>query len=175
MVIGGKKWEDFSTFEAFRPKTKMLNLLGEYDCKLDAKGRMMLPKGLKKQLEDSLHEGFVINRDLSTKSLVVYPMAVWQQEARLVNRLNKYKAKNREFIRRFNNGATELKLDAQGRLLIPSALLSSAEVDKEVKLLALNDRVELWSKKNYEQMLKEDVDMGALAEDVMGDIEPDFD
>ncbi len=59
-------------------------------------------------------------------------------------------------------------------MLIPSALLGSAEVEKEVKLLALNDRVELWSKKNYEQMLKEDVDMGALAEDVMGDIEPDF-
>lgn len=175
MELSGKKWEDFSTFGPLRPDRIVFSLLGEYDCKLDAKGRMMLPKGLKVQLEDSLHEGFVINRDLSTKSLVIYPMSVWKQEAQMVNRLNKYKAKNREFIRRFNNGATELKLDGQGRMLIPAALLATADVEKEVKLLALNDRVELWGKKNYEQMLAEDVDMGALAEEVMGDIEPDFD
>ena len=99
MVKSGKT---FLLLKLSDQNTKMLNLLGEYDCKLDAKGRLMLPKGLKKQLEESLHEGFVINRDLSTKSLVVYPMSVWKQEARLVNRLNKYKAKNREFIRRFN-------------------------------------------------------------------------
>jgi MraZ protein len=57
----------------------MLNLLGEYDCKLDAKGRMMLPKALAKQMEDVLHEGFVLNRDIFSKALVIYPWGVWQE------------------------------------------------------------------------------------------------
>jgi len=153
----------------------MLNLLGEYDCKLDAKGRLMLPKGLKKKLEERLHEAFVINRDLTREALVIYPWVIWEKEMSMMSKLNMYKAKNREFVRRFNNGANEVSLDAQGRLLIPSGLLGYAGASKEVKLLALNDRIEFWSKENYELMLAEEVDMGDLAEEVMGDIEPDFD
>jgi MraZ protein len=148
----------------------MLNLLGEYDCKLDAKGRMMLPKGLKKQLDDCLHEGFVVNRDIFSKALVVYPWKVWQELSATVNKLNKFKRKNVLFIRKFNSGATRIELDGQGRLLLPSALLDFAEVEKEVKLNALTDRIELWSKKNYEQMLEDDIDMATLSEEVMGDV-----
>ena len=153
----------------------MLNLLGEYDCKLDAKGRMMLPKGLKKQLEESLHEGFVVNRDIFSKSLVIYPWRVWQDLSATVNKLNKFKQKNVLFIRKFNSGATRIELDGQGRLLLPSALLGYAEVEKEVKLNALTDRIELWSKKNYELMLEEDIDMASLSEEVMGDVGNDID
>lgn len=153
----------------------MLNLIGEYDCKLDAKGRLMLPKGLKKKLEERLHEPFVVNRDLSRKALVIYPWVRWEREMKMMGKLNMYKAKNREFVRRFNNGATEMKIDAQGRLLIPSALLTHAGSCKEVKVLGLNDRIEFWCKSEYEKMLAEEVDLGDLAEDVMGDIEPDFD
>ncbi|NND93735.1 MAG: division/cell wall cluster transcriptional repressor MraZ [Flavobacteriales bacterium] len=153
----------------------MLNLLGEYDCKLDAKGRMMLPRGLKKQLEDCLHEGFVVNRDIFSKALVVYPWKVWQDLSAQVNKLNKFKRKNVLFIRKFNSGATRIELDGQGRLLLPSALLGYAEVEKEVKLNALTDRVELWSKKNYEQMLEDDIDMATLSEEVMGDVGNELD
>lgn len=153
----------------------MLNLLGEYDCKLDAKGRMMLPKGLKKQLEDCLHEGFVINRDIFSKSLVIYPWAVWQELSAQVNKLNKFKRKNVLFIRKFNSGATRLELDGQGRLLVPAALMEYADMGKEVKLNALTDRIEFWSKKNYEQMLDEDIDMATLSEEVMGDADADID
>ena len=153
----------------------MLNLLGEYDCKLDAKGRMMLPKGLKKQLEEHLHEGIVVNRDIFSKALVIYPWKVWQDLSATVNKLNKFKRKNVLFIRKFNSGATRVELDGQGRLLLPSALLGFAEVEKEVKLNALTDRIELWSKKNYEQMLEDDIDMATLSEEVMGDVGGELD
>ncbi len=153
----------------------MLNLLGEYDCKLDAKGRMMLPKGLKKQLEDCLHEGFVINRDIFSKSLVIYPWAVWQRLSAQVNKLNKFKRKNVLFIRKFNSGATRIELDGQGRLLVPAALMVYAEMGKEVKLNALTDRIEFWSKTSYEQMLDEDIDMATLSEEVMGDAGDEID
>ena len=152
----------------------MLNLLGEYDCKLDTKGRMMLPKGLKKQLQDCHHEGFVVNRDIFSKALVLYPWKVWQDLSAQVNKLNKFKRKNVLFIRKFNSGATRVDLDGQGRLLLPSALLGYAEVEKDVKLNSLTDRIELWSKKNYEQMLDDDIDMATLSEEVMGDVGNDL-
>jgi MraZ protein len=150
----------------------MLNLLGEYDCKLDAKGRMMLPKALAKQMEDVLHEGFVLNRDIFSKALVIYPWGVWQELSAEVNKLNKFVQKNVLFLRKFNSGATLIELDGQGRLLLPAALTAFAELGKDVKLNAINDRIELWSKANYEAMLSEDIDMGALSEEVMGGVDP---
>ncbi len=151
----------------------MLNLLGEYDCKLDTKGRMMLPAGLKKQLQEVVHEGFVINRDMFDRCLVLYPMQEWRAVSSEIGKLNRFVAKNVRFIRKFNNGATSVELDAAGRMLIPSALSEFADLKKEVKVAGNGDRIEIWSKANYEAMLNEDVDMARLSEEVMGDIKND--
>jgi len=146
----------------------MLNLLGEYDCKLDAKGRLMMPSGLKKQLQDVVREGFVINRDLFEKCLVLYPMKEWNRVSAEIGTLNRFVRKNVLFIRRFNNGATQVDVDSNGRILIPSSLSSYAEMKKELKVIGNGDRIELWSKGNYEAMLSEDIDMASLSEEVMG-------
>lgn len=146
----------------------MLNLLGEYDCKLDAKGRLMFPAGLKKQLQDVVHEGFVVNRDMFDKCLVVYPLREWQTVSSEIGKLNRFVAKNVKFIRKFNNGATRVELDSAGRMLIPASLSEFAGLDKEVKVAGNGDRIEVWSKANYEAMLAEDIDMAALSEEVMG-------
>lgn len=147
----------------------MLNLLGEYDCKMDAKGRLMFPAPLKRQLEDVLHEGFVINRDLFVNCLVLYPAQQWSEVSGQLGKLNRFIEKNVRFIRRFNNGATPVALDGTGRLLVPGALAKYADVTKEVKLMGNGDRIEIWSKARYEEMLNEEIDMGALSEEVMGD------
>lgn len=146
----------------------MLNLLGEYDCKMDAKGRLMFPAPLKRQLEEVLHEGFVINRDLFEGCLVLYPSQQWTEVSGQLGKLNRFIEKNVRFIRRFNNGATPLALDGTGRLLVPSALAEYAGLTKEVKLMGNGDRIEVWSKARYDEMLNEDIDMGALSEEVMG-------
>ena len=67
----------------------MLNLLGEYEVRLDAKGRLVLPAGLKKQLERALSKGFVVNRDVFQPCLVLYPHAVWDQTSRMLGRLHR--------------------------------------------------------------------------------------
>lgn len=146
----------------------MANLLGEYDCKLDAKGRLMLPSGLKKQLQDVVRDGFVINRDLFEKCLVLYPMGEWKRVSAQVGSLNRFVKKNVLFIRRFNNGATMIDLDSNGRILLPAALSNYAEMDKDLKVVGTGDRIEIWSKSNYQAMLDQDVDMSSLSEDVMG-------
>lgn len=146
----------------------MLNLLGEYDVRLDAKGRLVLPSGLKKQLADSLAKGFVINRDVFKPCLVLYPQAVWDGTSRMLARLNRFVEKNMDFIRRFTSGATHLELDGSGRLLLPKPLMDDPKLGKELKLVGLGDRVEVWSKAGYSTMRKQKVDLSALAEEVMG-------
>ena len=111
----------------------MTNFIGEFECKLDVKGRLMLPSGLRKQLNPESQERFVLNRGFE-KCLVLYPKNDWEVVSAEVNKLNQYVKKNREFIRYFYRGASELGLDGTGRLLLPKRLLSYAGVEKKVIL-----------------------------------------
>ncbi len=146
----------------------MLNLLGEYDVTLDAKGRMLLPAALKKQLGREGQKGFVINRDVFSPCLVLYPMIEWERINQMLRRLNRFVKQNMEFIRRFTSGATPLELDANGRFLMPYALVNDPKVGKDIKLLGLGDRIEIWDRERYTAMRGEGVDLTKLAEDVMG-------
>ncbi len=148
----------------------MTHLLGEFECKIDAKGRFMLPSGLKKQLGARDQERFVINRGFED-NLTLYPESEWLQISREVNSLNLYNKKNREFVRYFFRGATELRLDAAGRLLMPKSLIEYGGIGKEIVLFAYGQRIEIWAKEAYEEMMaNEPDDFSSLAEDVMGKI-----
>jgi MraZ protein len=149
----------------------MVQLLGEFDCKLDAKGRLMVPSGLKKQLPNVEQEGLVINRGFE-KHLVIYPKKVWEKIVEDLSQLNPYEQKNREFIRLFTRGATELTLDAAGRVNLPNSLMGSVGIENntELVLACQFDKVEVWSKKSYEALFDQDpADFALLAAEVMGD------
>lgn len=146
----------------------MTNFIGEFECKLDVKGRLMLPSGLRKQLDPSAQEQFVLNRGFE-KCLVLYPKNDWEYISAEVNKLNQYVKKNREFIRYFYRGATELGLDTTGRILLPKRLLGYAGVEKEVVLFAYSNRIEVWDSATYNNLLTDEPDEFAdLAEEVMG-------
>lgn len=150
----------------------MANLFGEYVCKLDAKGRFMLPAGLIKQLSEADRERFVVNRGFE-KNLTLYPDSEWQKIIKEINALNLYSKKNREFVRYFYRGASELAVDSSNRLLLPKTLLDYASVDKELVLFAYASRIEIWSKEMYENTLDAAAEPEAfsdLAEEVMGRI-----
>ncbi len=148
----------------------MAPLLGEYVCKIDSKGRFMLPSGLRRQLPDEGQERFVINRGFEN-NLMLYPEAEWQRISREVNSLNLYNKKNREFARYFFRGASELRTDSAGRLLLPKPLLSYGNIEKEMVLLAYGGHIEIWAKTAYEAMMaSEPDDFSSLAEEVMGKV-----
>ncbi len=150
----------------------MVQLLGEFDCKLDAKGRLMVPSSLKKQLPSVEQEGLVINRGFE-KHLVIYPKKVWEGIVEDLSKLNPYEQKNREFIRYFTRGATELTLDAAGRVNLPKSLLESVgiEINTDLVLACQFDKVEVWCKEAYEALFdKEPADFANLAEEVMGNM-----
>lgn len=148
----------------------MTNFIGEYECKLDDKGRLMLPSGLKKQCASSFDGRFVVNRGLEN-CLVLYQKQDWDVVSGKIAKLNQFVLKNRQFIRRFNNGATALELDAVGRLLVPKKLLEYAGISKELILFGYADKIEIWSKEAYEKMMNEEQDFAKLAEEVMGNPE----
>ncbi len=146
----------------------MLQLLGEYDCRLDAKGRMRLPSGLLEQLQQLGAEEFVINRGFE-KYLTIYPKAVWESITREINRLNVYDKQNREFLRYFFRGAQPVRLDSAGRMLVNKRLLDYAGITKEVILSAVNDRIEMWDKAEYERQLEQEpANFSDIAQAVMG-------
>ncbi len=146
----------------------MTNLIGEFECKIDAKGRIMLPAGLKRQISPEAQDKFVINRGFEN-CLVLYPLNEWKEISDEVNQLNLYNKKNRDFSRYFYRGATELSLDATNRLLLPKQLLDYAKITKELVLFAFSNRIEVWAKDVYQNLLTDEPeDFAALAEEVMG-------
>ncbi|MGB5243099.1 MAG: division/cell wall cluster transcriptional repressor MraZ [Lutimonas sp.] len=148
----------------------MVNLIGTYECKADAKGRLMLPVPLKKQLSAILEQGFVLKRSVFQPCIELYPMQEWNQVMAKVNTLNRFVKKNNDFIRRFTAGVKMVDLDASGRLLIPKDLHSFAHINNEVVLSSSVNIIEIWDKDLYEKAIDDAaVDFADLAEDVMGD------
>ncbi|TXB61535.1 division/cell wall cluster transcriptional repressor MraZ [Phaeodactylibacter luteus] len=143
-------------------------LLGEYECKIDAKGRMRMPSGLIAQLGQEEAPTFVINRGFE-KCLMLYPEPVWERITNEINQLNLYNKKNRDFVRYFYRGAQKVAMDSADRILVSKRLLEYAGVDKEIILSAYNDRIEIWAADQYESLLEEEPeDFSDLAEDVLG-------
>ena len=146
----------------------MSHFLGEFDCKLDAKGRMVIPSNLKKQLPEAEAEGLVINRGFE-KHLVVYTKKEWNKITDVLSNLNQYEKKNRDFLRYFTRGASELNLDAANRVLLPKALMEYAGIKSDVILLCQFNKIEIWSKEAYEANLDDEPEnFASLAEEVMG-------
>ncbi|RKS45030.1 MraZ protein [Gillisia mitskevichiae] len=147
----------------------MVNLIGTYECKVDAKGRLMVPAALKKQLTPVLQEGFVLKRSVFQPCLELYPMQEWNEMMQKINALNRFKKKNNDFIRRFTAGVKTVEVDANGRLLIPKDLFGFAKMDKEIVLSSAINIIEIWDKDKYENTIDASADDFAdLAEEVMG-------
>ncbi|WP_461532049.1 division/cell wall cluster transcriptional repressor MraZ [Sinomicrobium sp.] len=148
----------------------MNSFIGTYECKADAKGRIMLPVALKNQLSPLLQQGFVLKRAVFQSCLELYPMEEWNALMVKMNKLNRFKKKNNDFIRRFTAGVRMVEVDAAGRLLIPKDLVSFAGIGKEVVLSSAINIVEVWDKNSYEQAIDDAaLDFAELAEEVMGD------
>ena len=147
----------------------MINIIGTYECKADAKGRVMFPAALKKQLQKVIGEGFVIKRSVFNKCLEIHPISEWNVVVGQVNTLNRFVKKNNDFIRSYMAGLKLIDLDGSARFLIPKDLIAFAGLEKEIVLSSSVNMIEVWDKSRYELSVSETLkDFGDLAEDVMG-------
>lgn len=142
--------------------------LGEFEVKLDAKARLVMPAGLLRQLPAEAGGRLVLNRGFE-KNLVLYPANEWQVIVEGLNKLNPYVKENREFVRYFLRGATPIELDSANRILLPKPLQEYAEIEKDLVLSGNLNNIEIWSKQLHAAVMdKEPVDFSDLAEKVMG-------
>lgn len=150
---------------------KLNSIVGTYECKVDTKGRVLLPSPLKKQLAHSLQDGFVLKRSVFQPCLELYPMEEWNAMMQKINTLNRFVKKNNDFIRRFTAGVKMVEIDTLGRLLMTKDLINFASISKDVVFSSAINIVEIWDKDLYEKsILGEDVDFADLAEEVMGNV-----
>ena len=172
MVKSGKKYLLLKIYSI--GNKKLMNLIGTYECKADAKGRVMFSSALKKQLLPVVSEGFVVKRAVFQPCLELYPMKEWSLMMDKINKLNRFVKKNNDFIRRFTAGVKVVDLDASGRLLIPKDLCQFAGIEKQVVLSSAVNIIEIWDKDNYESAIDDAaVDFAELAEEVMGNTDVD--
>ncbi|HSD13431.1 MAG TPA: division/cell wall cluster transcriptional repressor MraZ [Flavobacterium sp.] len=151
----------------------MTNLIGTYECKIDAKGRLMVPAPLKKQLP-SLESGFVLKRSIFEKCVELWPKSEWDKMMVKIDGLNRFVKKNNDFIRKFMAGVKMVEVDDAGRLLITKDLIDFAGISKDLVLTSNVNIIEIWDKDLYEQSISgDDMDFAALAEDVMGNLNND--
>jgi MraZ protein len=165
-------------FYIFAPKhfkaTFLNSIVGTYECKVDAKGRLLIPAPLKKQLSITLQDGFVLKRSVFQPCLELYPLNEWNLLMEKINKLNRFVKKNNDFIRRFTAGVKVVEIDALGRLLIPKDLMVFSQISKDVVLSSAVNIVEIWDKDLYEKAIDDSViDFADLAEDVMGNVNDD--
>ena len=152
----------------------MNSLIGTYECKADAKGRLLLPSAIKKQLAPVVPNGFVLKRAVFQPCLELYPMKEWESLMKNVNKLNRFKKKNNDFIRRFTAGVKFIELDSSGRLLVPKDLTAFAGISKDVVVSSAINIIEIWDKTKYEKAIDDAaIDFADLAEEVMGQDDDD--
>ncbi|PWH10222.1 division/cell wall cluster transcriptional repressor MraZ [Bacteroidetes bacterium SCGC AAA795-G10] len=148
----------------------MEHLIGTYECKVDTKGRVMMPIALKKQLSKLINEGFVLKRSVFNHCIEMYPLSEWSKLMDKLNGLNRFNKKNNDFIRRFTAGVKSVEMDNSGRFLISKDLIKHASIDKEIVVSSSVNILEIWNKSTYEKVINETtLNFGALAEEVMGD------
>lgn len=138
--------------------------MGEYHHNIDNKGRLIIPAKFREALGDE----FVITRGLD-QCLFGYSMNEWKHIEEKLKTLPLTKKDARAFTRFFFSGATECEIDKQGRVNIASPLVNYAKLEKECVILGVSNRIEIWSKRQWEDYFTESEDSFAdIAENMVG-------
>ncbi|MDN5332265.1 MAG: transcriptional regulator MraZ [Tepidanaerobacteraceae bacterium] len=124
--------------------------MGLFQHSLDIKGRLIIPS----KFRELLGESFILTKGLD-RCLFVYPKSEWMELEQKLKALPITKKEARAFIRLFFSGAVEVELDKQGRILIPPMLREYARIEKEVVIIGVSNRAEIWSVKEWEAYSKE--------------------
>ncbi|MBN2813815.1 MAG: protein mraZ [Bacteroidales bacterium] len=149
----------------------MITFIGEFPCKLDDKGRVLLPSTFIRQMAGSMQEKFVLKKDLFEKCLVLYPMDEWERQSQLLlKHTNSYKREHNTFLRGFFKGTAEVTLDSNNRLLIPRRLLDEIGANREIVMAGQLGKIEIWTSEDYEKVEGGDEHFAQLAEKIMGNL-----
>ena len=136
-------------------------LIGEYEHSLDVKGRLIMPA----KLRQDIGETFIITKGLDG-CLFVFSQNEWNNFEEKLKSLPLSDKNARNFVRFFLSGATECEIDKQGRFLIPINLRESANLQKEVVIIGVGTRIEIWNKEKWNSYNDENISVEDIAENM---------
>jgi MraZ protein len=147
----------------------MATFIGDYPCKVDAKGRIILPMTFKKQMPAAAQDHFVVRKDIFENCLVLYAIDDWNRQIEKIRKkINPYNREHNMFLRNFFKGTAELTLDNNNRMLIPKRLMELIGAERDVVLAGQDGRIEIWTASVYETIGMPSEDFANLAEKLMG-------
>ena len=147
----------------------MITFIGDFVCKPDAKGRVVLPSLFKKVMSEANQSSFVVRKDLFDHCLVLIPQDEWQNEVQLLeSKLSSFRQKDKRLKRALYRSTAEVTLDGNGRFLVPKRLMEMVDVNGEVVLLGVGSNIELWSKQQFDDDGLSGDELGELAEELLG-------
>ena len=147
----------------------MATFIGDYPCKVDVKGRIILPMAFKKQMPKGGEERFVVRKDIFENCLVLYSVEDWNSQLETIRkRINPYNREHNMFLRNFFKGTAEISLDNNNRILVPKRLMDLIGADRDVALAGQDGRIEIWAANAYERIEMPADEFADLAEKLMG-------
>ena len=147
----------------------MATFIGDYTCKVDVKGRIILPMAFKKQMPVDARDHFVVRKDIFENCLVLYSLEDWNRQlVKIRKKMNPYNREHNMFLRNFFKGTAELTLDTNNRMLVPKRLLDVIGAERDVVLAGQDGRIEIWAADVYERLDMPAEDFASLAEKLMG-------
>ena len=148
--------------ESGEPSGRMCSMLiGEFEHSLDAKGRLIMPAKLREAIGDK----FVVTKGLDG-CLFAFSIEEWSNFEEKLKSLPLSNRNSREFTRFFLSGATECEIDKQGRFLIPTNLRETASLQKEVVIIGVGTRIEIWDKEKWNSYNDENISVEDIAENM---------
>jgi len=124
----------------------------EHECRLDAKGRLVLPSRLKSVLPEASKKSIIIRKGFEP-NLIIYPLHEFQNIYTRINSLNEFSSEQRKLKRNLFSSISQVDLDSNGRFLIPKSMIAYSNLKKDAILVGMGNVVELWNPVNYKKYL----------------------
>lgn len=135
----------------------------EFECKLDTKGRLVLPAKIKANLPEVSSNELVLRKGFES-NLTLYPMLEYKKLHNRISSLSDFNPEQRRLKRMFFKSIAQVELDSAGRILIPKAMLAHASIEKEALLIGVGNYIEIWNPDVLESESIPDADMSELAQ-----------
>lgn len=130
---------------------------GEYSHSIDNKGRLILPSKLRETAKNNFVEKFYITRGLD-KCLFMFSEEEWKAAEQKFKSMSFTKQDSRKFNRLYFSGAVEIIPDKQGRILLPSYLKDFAQIKRDVVIIGVSSRIEVWAKDQWQEFYRSNLE-----------------
>ncbi|WP_372752019.1 division/cell wall cluster transcriptional repressor MraZ [Labilibaculum sp.] len=147
----------------------MITFIGDYPCRMDAKGRVLLPSSFRKLLNGGSESRCVLRKNLYEKCLDLYSISEWEKQTELVRaKVNPFNKKHAGFLREFFRGTAEVLIDGNGRILIPKKFYEFAGFSKDLTLAGQDGKIEIWDTEAYEKSALGQEGFSNMADEILG-------